>query len=125
VTVKHQVPKRIFKPEQDELANHARGVQEIFDRVPVVEHRTIEDFYAEPMTLQVPEEPFSIELVRIANTYALEQPVSACFGMLHFVWRPRLGGAQITKIGGLTPAVDGLIKYRFYYRITYRMVGNG
>jgi hypothetical protein len=118
----HQIGRRIFKPEQAELGAHARDVQEIFNKMPVIEHRVIEDFYAEPMVLRANEEPFSIELVRIANMYALETPVSACFGMVHYVWKPTNGGAQITKIGGMDVATNGATKYRFYYRITYRMV---
>lgn len=116
-----QIGRRIFKPENAELATHARDVQELFNGVPIVELRTIESLYAEPMTLTAAEEPFCIELVRIANTLALEQPVSACFGMVHYVWRPQLGGAQITRIGGMSVGTNGTTKYRFYYRITYRM----
>lgn len=116
-----QIGRRIFKPEQADLGMHARDVQEIFDGIPIVELRTVEALYAEPMTLVAAEEPFSIELVRIANVFALEQPVSACFGMVHYVWRPQLGGAQITRIGGMSVGTNGTTKYRFYYRITYRM----
>jgi hypothetical protein len=124
MTVVHQVGRRIYPKGQEELAQHARDVQEIFNKIPVVEHRMIESYYAEPMTLLVSEEPFCIELVRIANVFALEQPVSAAYGMLHYVFRPNLGGAQITKIGGLDVPTNGTTKYRFYYRITYRMVGS-
>jgi hypothetical protein len=120
--ITHQIGRRIFKPEQAELGAHARDVQEIFNKVPVVEQRVIEALYDEPMTLQTAEEPFCVELVRIANMFAIEQPVSACFGMVHFVWRPNLGGCQITNIGGMSVATNGTTKYRFYYRITYRMV---
>ena len=118
----HQIGRRIFKPEQEDLGNHARDVQDIFDKIPVVDHRIVEDFYKEPMTLSAAEEPYCIELVRIANMFAPEQPVSASYGFVHFVWRPQLGGAQITKIGGMSVATNGTTKYRFYYRITYRMV---
>lgn len=118
-----QIGRRIFKPELQELGQHARDVQEIFDGIPIVELRTIEALYAEPMTLTAAEEPFCIELVRIASTLALEQPVSACFGMVHYVWRPQLGGAQIMKIGGMSVGTNGTTKYRFFYRITYRMAG--
>jgi hypothetical protein len=121
VSIKFKLPKLIFGKDHDELANHARNVQELFNKVPVIEHRTIEALYDEPMTLQAAEEPFSIELVRIANVFALEQPVTACNAMVHYVWRPNLGGAQITNIGGMSVATNGTTKYRFYYRITYRM----
>lgn len=123
MTLTHTVGRRIFQESQAELGQHARDVQEIFNKIPVVEHRVVESVYAEPMTLKASEEPFSIELVRIANVFALEQPVIACNGMVHFVWRPQNGGAQITKIGGMDVATNGTTKYRFYYRITYRMVG--
>lgn len=117
----HQLPRRIFKADEGPLGDHARATQDIFDKIPVMEHRAVEDYYAEPMVLKASQEPFCVELVRIANVFALEQPVSACFGMLHFLWKPQQGGAVITKIGGLTPATDGATKFRFYYRITYRM----
>lgn len=121
MAIKHQIGRRIFKVEQAELGNHARDVQEIFNKMPVAEHRVIEDFYGEPMVLQAPEEPFCIELVRIANVGALDTPVTACNGMVHYLWRPDIGGAQIKNIGGMSVATNGTTKYRFYYRITYRM----
>lgn len=123
MTLSHQIPKRIFKPDDVELGNHARAVQEIFNKVPVVEHRVVEATYGEPMTLKASEEPFCIELVRIAALRSPEIPVSACYGFVHYVWRPQLGGAQITKIGGMDVATNGGVPYRFSYRITYRMVG--
>lgn len=123
MTLTHQIPKRIFKPEEAELGNHARSMQDILNKVPVVEHRVVETTYGEPMTLQAKEEPFSIELVRIQNLRAPETPVTACYGFVHYVWRPQRGGAQITNIGGFTVAANAGIPYRFSYRITYRMVG--
>lgn len=122
MTLSHQLRKRLFKPEQDELGDHARDVQDIMNKVPVVEHRVIETTYGEPMTLQAKEEPFCIELVRIQNLRAPETPVLACYGFVHYVWRPQLGGAQITNIGGLSVASNAGTPYRFSYRITYRMV---
>jgi len=123
MTLTHQLRKRLFKPEQADLGDHARDVQDIINKVPVVEHRVVETTYTEPMTLAAKEEPFCIELVRIANLRAIEQPVTACTGMVHYVWRPQLGGAQITNIGGLGVASNAGTPYRFSYRITYRMVG--
>lgn len=124
MTVVHQIGRRIYPKGQEELAQHARDVQEIFNKVPVVEHRVVETTYTEPMTLSASEEPFCIELVRIANLRAPEIPVSACYGFVHYVWRPQLGGAQITKIGGMDVATNAGTPYRFSYRITYRMVGS-
>lgn len=118
----HQVPRRIFGQDQVELGGHVRAVQEIFDRVPVVEHRVIEALYDEPMPLSAVEEPFGVELVRIQNLQAPETPVNACYGFVHYVWKPLKGGALITKIGGMDVATNGTTKYRFSYRITYRMV---
>jgi len=85
MTLGYQIGRRIYGEAHAELGTHARDMQEILNKVPVVEQRIVESLYAEPMTLKAAEEPFSIELVRIANTLALEQPVSACFGMVHFV----------------------------------------
>lgn len=116
---RHQLPRRIFEEKDKELGEHVRAVQEVFDRQPVTEHKTVEQLYAEPMTLGLDAEPYCVELVRIVN---LQQnlPVIACSGMVHYTWLPRNGGAVIANISGLSVAANGGIKYRFYYRITYR-----
>jgi hypothetical protein len=118
----HRIRKLIFGKEQDELGQHARDMQSILDRVPFQEHRTIEHIYQEPMVVgNLDQEPFSIELVRIVDLMQPHVPVSACFGFLHFQWLPSQGGAVIQKIGGLDPTTNGTTRFRFYYRVTYRM----
>jgi hypothetical protein len=47
--------------------------------------------------------------------------VTACLGFVNFVWKPQNGGAVIQNIGGMNPTDNGATKYRFFYRITYRM----
>ena len=117
---KHQLPRRLYEAKDRELGEHARAVQEVFDQQAVTEHRVVEQLYAEPMTLALDTEPFSIECVRIVNLFQQDLPVIACSGMVHYTWKPRNGGAVIANISGLSVAANGGIKYRFYYRITYR-----
>lgn len=122
MTVNHMLPDRIGDPEHAPTWKLTRDAQTLFQKIPVVEHRSIEAFYKEPMTMgALQEEPFCIELVRIQNLFAPETPVTACTGFLNFVWKPQNGGAQIQNIGGLSVASNGKTKFRFFYRITYRM----
>lgn len=119
------VPRRIYDAKNEDLAEHARGVQEVFDRIRVVEDRVVEQLYAEPMTLALEAEPLYIECPRIVNLFQQDLPVIACSGMVHFTWKPRNGGAVITNISGMSVAANGGIKYRFYFRITNRMGRDG
>lgn len=123
MTVAHQLTNRIGDEKNAELWKHVRDTQLIFNNIPVTEHRTMETFYAEPMTMGgLQEEPFCIELVRIVNLLQGEQPVTGCTGFLNFVWKPQKGGAVINNVNGMSVGTNGTTKYRFYYRITYRMV---
>ena len=118
----HQIAKRIFPAEQDLLGKHARDVQTILDGIPVEEQREVEALYAEPMTMgALKEEPFSIKLERIVNLFAPETPVTACTGFVHWIWKPQVGGAQIQSITGMSVATHGQTKFRFSFRISYRL----
>lgn len=117
---RYQLPRRIYDAKNEALGEHARGVQEVFDRIPVIEDRTVEQLYAEPMTLALDAEPLYIECPRIINLLQQSLPVIACSGMVHFDWLPRQGGAVIRNISGMSVAANGGIKYRFYFRITNR-----
>lgn len=117
---RYQLPRRIYDAKNEALGEHARGVQEVFDRIDVVEHRTVEQLYAEPMTLALTAEPLYIECPRISNLLQQNLPVIACTGMVHFDWLPKQGGAVIRNISGMSVAANGGIKYRFYFRITNR-----
>jgi hypothetical protein len=78
---------------------------------------TLDSVYSEPMPLNVgAEQPESIELTRILNLSSQELPV-LCGQMCHWVYRPDLGGAQLTSIDGLTPSA---LICRFTFRITYK-----
>lgn len=119
--ITHQLGRRIFKPEQAELGAHARDTQEIFDKIAVVDRRTLEQLYAEPMVIGgLREEPFEIRLARITNLFAPETAVTACTGFVHWLWKPQIGGAQLLNITGLTVATHGQTRFKFSFRIEYR-----
>jgi len=110
-----QLRKQLF--DAKDLGEHARDAQHAFDSQSRSVTKTIEAFYTEPMVLGVgSEEPENIELARIINLNAQETPVS-CGSMVHYNWKPELGGAQITSIDGLTPSVT--TKYRFKFRVWF------
>ena len=110
-----QLRKQLF--EKLDLGEHARDVQQLFDLVPRMFTKTTESAYTQPMVLGgFDEQPESIELVRIIDLNAQETPV-ACGSMVHYVWKPQRGGAQITSIDGLTPSPS--TKYRFTFRLTF------
>jgi len=114
--------QRFFSKDQDQLGQVARDVQELLGTIPVVQLKIVESVYKEPLAIgAIDQEPFGLELVRIVNLYAPKTPVSACTGIVHWVWIPEAGGASITQIGGLTPAANGQIQYRFYFRITFKL----
>jgi hypothetical protein len=119
--ITHQVSQRIFSKEQAELGKHARDVQDIFNKIPVVVHKVVEQPYDEPMTIgNLTEEPFSIELVRVSNLSQATQIVSTATSLVHFTWQPNKGGLVINKIGGMSVGTS-LPTLRFYFRITYKM----
>lgn len=122
MTQQYRLKRQIFKGDQQApLAEHARDTQQLLGQVPVTELRIVESIYTEPMVLgQLKEEPFCIELVRIVNLSAATNVVR-CGGMVHFIWLPVLNGAQILSIDGLSPGFDGTTRFRFYYRITYKL----
>ena len=122
MSLTHQIARRIFRKEQADLGKHARDVQSVFDKIPVQEHRVIEQPYTEPMTVgDLAEEPYCIELVRVADTSNANTTVTASSSLVHFTWLPSKGGAVIDKISGMTPASSPRPKLRFYFRITYKM----
>lgn len=122
MSLTHQIARRIFPKDQDELGKHARDVQSVFDKIPVQEHRVVDTPYMEPMTIgNLTEEPFSIELVRVVDTSNAHTIVSASTSLVHFTWLPSKGGAVIDKISGMTVATSPRPKLRFYFRITYKM----
>ena len=122
MTITHQLGRRIFPPSQPELGAHARDSQEIFNKIPVQIHRVVEALYSEPMVIgALKEEPYEIKLSRLVNLFAPETAVTACTGFVHWIWKPQLGGAQIQNITGLSVATHGQTRFRFSYRITYRM----
>lgn len=95
----------------------AGDIQQALDQAPLVQLRTIEAFYKEPLALgQLRREPAGIELLRILSLVAPEQAV-ICSSCCSFVWKPQLGGCQILSINGLTPSTT--IKYRFTFRLTF------
>jgi hypothetical protein len=111
-----QLPYQITK---DAVSGaNTRAVQNVLMTLPRFVSATFDSQYSEPMPLNVGAlEPQAIELVRIVNLRAPETPV-ACGSMVHWVYRPDQGGAQITSIDGLSP-LDGNM-YRFTFRITYK-----
>jgi hypothetical protein len=122
MTVNHILPDRIGDQSQAPAFKLARDAQSILSRIPVTEHRTVEEFYHEPIVMGgMREEPFCIECVRIVNLLNAQTNVTECTGFVNFTWLPNNGGAFIQNIGGLTVAANGGTKYRFYFRITYRM----
>lgn len=117
----YRFKQRYFGPDQSDLGALARDSQEIIAKIPVTELRMVETLYSEPMTLgQLVDEPFSIECVRVINMFAPQVPVK-CGGMAHFVWKPENNGAVITSIDGMSPTLDAAIRFRFYYRITFKL----
>lgn len=121
MAVTHQIAYRLFDKDQAPLGKHARDVQSIFDKIPVVVHKVVEQPYDEPMTIgNLAEEPFSIELVRVANLSQATQIVSTATGLVHFTWQPNKGGLVINKIGGMSVGASRPT-LRFYFRITYKM----
>lgn len=122
MTINHILPDRIGETQHAPTFKLTRDAQSIFQRIPVTEHRTVDEFYKEPLVMGgLKEEPFCIECVRIANLLNAQTNVPACTGFVNFIWKPNNGGAFIQNIGGLTVATNGSTKYRFYFRITYRM----
>ena len=117
----HQLRSQLFPVDEAALGEHARDTQKILAKIPVVEHRITEQLYSEPLTLgQLTEEPFSIELVRVLNLFSPTTPVLTG-GMCHFTWLPQAGGAVIASIDGMSPGRDGATKFRFYFRVTFKM----
>lgn len=111
-----QLPYQLNK----EFINGAnqRATQNALMSMPRFVSMTLDSVYSEPMPLNVgAEQPESIELTRIQNTLSLEIPV-LCGSMVHWSFRPDLGGAQILSIDGLSPGSG--ITYRFTFRITYK-----
>lgn len=122
MSVNHILPKRIGEQQHAPTYQLARDSQLVLQKIPVTEHRIIEELYKEPIAMGgLKEEPFSIECVRIVNLLNAQTNVPACTGFVNFIWKPNNGGAVIQNIGGLTVAANGGTKYRFYFRITYRM----
>lgn len=111
-----QMPYQITK---DAVSGaNARAVQNVLMTLPRFVSATFDSQYSEPMPLSVGAlEPQAIELVRIVNLRAPETPV-LCGSMVHWLFKPRQGGALITSIDGLSP-LDGNT-YRFTFRITYK-----
>jgi hypothetical protein len=117
----YRFKQRYYGKEQSDVGNLARDAQELVGKIPVVELRMVETLYSEPMTLgQLLDEPFGIELVRVINMFAPSTPVK-CGGMVHFIWKPENNGAVITSIDGMSPVSDAAIRFRFYYRITFKL----
>lgn len=110
-----QLPRQIVSDPA--LGDNSRAAQNIFSSMPRFAATVFELPYLEPMILAVDEEPLGIELLRIIDLRAPEAPV-LCGSMVHFVYRPELGGAQIWSIDGLSP--DPASTYRFTFRITYK-----
>jgi len=112
-----QLRKQLF--DQRDLGDHARDTQGSLDQIPRMMTKRFDEFYKEPMVLASPIEglePESIELTRVVNLSAAETPV-LCGSMIHYAWKPQLGGAVVTSIDGLTPSTT--VKYRFTFRFTF------
>jgi hypothetical protein len=78
----------------------------------------VDAFYVEPFVLNVGnEQPLAIRLDRIVQSVAPETPV-LCGDLVHFSYRPDLGGAQITSIDGLSPSTD--ILYHFVFCVKFK-----
>ena len=105
--------KLLFK--DSDLGEHARDVQRLFDQVPDCEYRTFQGTYVVGMILgSLATSPRCIELVRCVG-----QNPSTPTGhgtAVEWVWRPELGGCQITKIDGLTASAS--TQYVFTFRVT-------
>jgi hypothetical protein len=122
MSITHILPRRIGDEQHAPTFQLARDAQLVMQKIPVTEHRIVEEFYKEPIAMGgLKEEPFCIECVRIVNLLNAQTNVPACTGFVNYVWMPNNGGAVIQNIGGLTVAANGGTKYRFYFRITYRM----
>lgn len=115
----YRLTNQLFDKTNDMLGKHARDVQLAFNQIPVTEQRILDSKYIEPLALACVEEPFAIELVRIASLTQPQIPVR-CGGMVHFFWDG--ASAQITSIDGLSPADSLALEFRFSFRITYRTV---
>lgn len=116
--IRHQLTKDVGLGEQ------FRDAQKSLDRFPVEILRTVEMQYAEPMVLGgFSQPPRGIRVDRIIDMAAQETPVTACSGLVHYVWKPQQGGAVITNISGMTTAAHGGKTYRFEFRITFAPLG--
>lgn len=115
--IRHQLSRDAVLGEQ------FRDTQQSLDAIPSTVLRRITTLYAEPLVLgSFSQEPEGIELLRIVDLSAQEKPVT-CGSLCHFVWRPLLGGAQITSVDGMSIAANGGKKYRFTFRITFAAPG--
>jgi hypothetical protein len=74
----------------------------------------MEAAYVEPFFVSFASEPKCVELVRVRDRTALEQPV-ACGQACHFVWEG--SRARITSIDGLTPSQSRV--FRMTFRASY------
>jgi len=112
----YQLRRQAFDDDRN-LGEHSRDVREALDTIPRFIYRTFERYYAEPMIIgNLTEEPLTIVLERVVNLNAAETPV-LCGSMVHYVWKPQLGGARVTSIDGLTPSTS--VKYRFVFRLSF------
>lgn len=121
-----RTPRRIrtqFAGNTTTLGERFRDAQGALDAIPIMVLRKREMVYDEPLVLGGMErQPESIEAMRIIDLSDQEQPVHGG-GLCHFVWRPNLGGAQITSVDGMSVAANGGKKYRFTFRLTFVPAG--
>jgi hypothetical protein len=101
--------------ESRELGEHARDVQAALDQIPQTEVKSLATVYKDGLVLACQQSPVAIELIRCTTVISPETPV-AHGTAVSFTWRPQSGGAQITRIDGLS---SGTTQYNLTFRITY------
>ena len=93
-------------------------LQLALDRIPDTEHRVVESRFTATMVLRANKRPVAIELIRAVFVNDEATPVEHGTAV-NFVFRPTVGGCLVTRIDGLTPAINGPV-YRFTFRITWQ-----
>lgn len=112
-----QLRQQLYGEKDAKTGELARDVQRAFKQVPFEQHKTVDTVYKTPIVIgDLDEEPFCIELVRVANLSSVTAPPNG--GPCNFTWLPSQGGAVIASLAGFSA---GSTIYRLYFRITYRL----
>lgn len=101
------------------IGEQARDVQAGFDSIPRQLLRKVAMNYSEPMTLGgFTSSPEGIEVLRVVPDLSPSTALPVG-GLCHFDWLPQQGGAVIRSIDGMSPTINGGIRYRFTFRLTF------